>query len=209
MSNSAMKRSKDDDGINLYTTPPWATQSFLEKEELTGGVWEPACGMGHIAKVVEEFGYNVQSTDLFDHGYGQSGIDFLEYFDPDIETVITNPPYDSNNIQFDFLKHALAQTNVKKVCFFLPAQFLGTDERAIWLEHSPYFARYYTFADRVKCLTNGDEKQSSNNTGTSFAWFVFDKDHDGSPAQIHFLYKPDELKTKNAVAKREGWLRQV
>lgn len=189
-------RSTEDDGINLYTTPPWATRVFLEKEKFAGGIWECACGMGHISEELVKAGYDVQSTDLYNHGYGDTGIDFLEYTDDDVSNVITNPPFDKKGTHFQMLKHALSMENVRKVALFMPMQFLETPDRAEWLEACTHFSKVYSFVDRVKCLTRGEAALSKDNTAKHFAWFVFDKDHDGSPATVHFLYKPDELRRR-------------
>ena len=38
---------------NFYPTPPEATRALLSVETFDGPIWEPACGQGHIAKVLE------------------------------------------------------------------------------------------------------------------------------------------------------------
>lgn len=207
MANASNNRSSKDDKINLYTTPTWATEVLIASGELdfSRNFWESCCGMGHISNAIIEAiekrwkpGKTIASTDLYDHGYefGTSGINFLEYTDDDIDCVITNPPFDKAGTHFKMLKHALSMPNVKKVAFFMPVQFLETATRAQWLEETLYFSKMYSFADRVKCLTKGDESLSKDNTAKHFAWFIFDKHHDGSPATIHFLYKPEELKRR-------------
>lgn len=59
----------------FYPTPPEATRALLAAERFNGSIWEPACGQGHISKVLAEAGHEVISTDLVDYGYGQSGRD--------------------------------------------------------------------------------------------------------------------------------------
>ena len=208
MANAAMHRKNKDDGINLYTTPEWATQVLIDAGELDGYkyFWEPCCGMGHMSQVIEQAiaerwkpGVTLQSTDLFDHNYGTTGIDFLAYTDAEVDCIVTNPPFDKAGTHFKMLKHALAMKSVKKVCFFMPVQFLETKERAEWLEECMYFDAMYSFADRVKCLTGGDEALSKDNTAKHYAWFIFDKRRESlsAPASIKFLYKPDELRRKS------------
>lgn len=207
MANAAMNRSSKDDKVNLYTTPTWATEALILSGELDHShhFWEPCCGMGHISNAiidaVENYwkeGKLLSSTDLYDHGYefGTPDINFLEYSDDEVDCIITNPPFDRAGTHFAMLKHALSMPSVKKVAFFMPVQFLETPDRAQWLEESHYFSKMYSFADRVKCLTQGDESLSGNNTAKHFAWFIFDKDHDGTPATIHFLYKPESLRKR-------------
>lgn len=78
--------------FEFYPTPPEATRALLSVEAFDGGVWEPACGEGHIAKVLEAEGYDVVATDLVDHGYGRAGVDFLEQRLPRARHIVTNPP---------------------------------------------------------------------------------------------------------------------
>ncbi len=57
-------------------------------------VWEPACGEGHMAEVLEGEGFGVIATTLEDMGYGETFYDFLR--EPpvdDYEWIITNPPF--------------------------------------------------------------------------------------------------------------------
>ena len=201
MANAAITRSSKDDKVNLYTTPAWATEALIASDELDYCkiFWEPCCGMGHISDVIIEAiekrwkpGKKIQSTDLYNHGYEfcTPSVNFLDYTDDEVDCIITNPPFDRVGTHFAMLKHALSMPNVKKVAFFMPVQFLETPDRAQWLEASQHFSRMYSFANRVKCLTQGSEELSGNNTAKHFAWFIFDKDHDGTPATIHFLYKP-------------------
>ena len=89
---------------DFYATDPRALEMFLTAFAIDGlhlheNIWEPACGMGHLSKVLEDLGHNVLSTDLIDRGYGivNSDTDFLNgkyythtKFDGDI---LTNPPY--------------------------------------------------------------------------------------------------------------------
>ena len=86
-------RNSDSEPNDYYATDPKALELLLEQESFAKNIWEPACGEGHLAKVLEAKGYNVYSTDLIDRGFGVGGKDFLGHngiFDGDI---ITNPPY--------------------------------------------------------------------------------------------------------------------
>ena len=65
-------REKND----FYATPSQATEKLLQVEQFDGKIYEPCCGQGHISKVLIDNGYDVESTDLVDRGYGQSHIDF-------------------------------------------------------------------------------------------------------------------------------------
>lgn len=69
------ERERDD----FYPTPPHATQTLLDMVKFEGDVWECACGDEAISKVLEQNGFKVYSSDLFDRGYGDVGVDFFKY----------------------------------------------------------------------------------------------------------------------------------
>ena len=50
-------REKDD----FYATPSESTSALLNVEEFVGGIYEPCCGQGHIATVLEDEGYEVEA----------------------------------------------------------------------------------------------------------------------------------------------------
>ena len=86
------KRKESD----FYSTPRDVTLALLRVESgpirVQGAVWDPACGSGAICKVFEKFDIPTLGSDLFDRGYGKTGLDFLKY-DSGIKCVITNPPF--------------------------------------------------------------------------------------------------------------------
>ena len=53
---------------DYYATDPIAGELLLEIEKLNNNIWECACGEGHLAKVFQNHGFNVLSTDLIDRG---------------------------------------------------------------------------------------------------------------------------------------------
>ena len=54
--NKRGDRQKDD----FYATPPEATQKLLDVEKFDGKIYEPCCGQGHISKVLNDNGYDVE-----------------------------------------------------------------------------------------------------------------------------------------------------
>jgi hypothetical protein len=78
------QRREPPDALDYFPTPPWATRALFKHVlplldgEAIGGVWEPACGEGHMAAVIAEFaGGPVVASDVFDYGYGTAPHDFL------------------------------------------------------------------------------------------------------------------------------------
>jgi len=63
---------------------------------LHGKVWECAAGEGHITVVLEQYGIEVIETDI------AWGIDFFEAEIPDVDYIVTNPPYKTKDA---FLKY--------------------------------------------------------------------------------------------------------
>lgn len=72
-SNHTGKEREADD---YYATDPVAIDLLLSEEKFNNKIWEPACGEGHMSKRLEEYGYDVISSDLVNRGYGVGGVDF-------------------------------------------------------------------------------------------------------------------------------------
>ena len=83
------------EAFDYYATDPKAVEMLLELEQFAPVIWEPACGEGHISKVLQAHGYQVISTDLVYRGFGDpEPLDFLkETLDGFEGDIITNPPY--------------------------------------------------------------------------------------------------------------------
>ncbi len=167
---------------DYYATPPEATKAILDKEILEGSILEPACGEGHISKVVKEYYPNseVVSTDLVNRNYGQGDIDFLTYdFNRNFDNIITNPPF---KYAKEFIERALKLAN-KKVIMFAKIQLLESESRRSLFEKYP--PKYiYVFSKRVNPWRNGDpldEKGKPWSSTMCFAWFVWEVGFKGEP----------------------------
>jgi len=101
---------------DFYATEPKALELLLKLETFSPTIWECACGQGHLSEVLWNHGYYVQSSDLIDRGYGESGVDFLVCTEPFPGDIITNPPYKH---ALQFVEHALELIpRGNKVAFF-------------------------------------------------------------------------------------------
>lgn len=130
--NYALNEREQND---YYATEPKALELLLDKETFAPDVWECACGEGHLSKVLSDRGYKVKSTDLIDRGYGEGGIDFLEYDGTHNGDIITNPPY---KYAKDFVEKALdVIPDGNRVAMFLKLQFLDGKARRKMFEKSP------------------------------------------------------------------------
>lgn len=122
---------------DYYATEPKAVEMLLEMETFAPVIWEPACGEGHISKVLQAYGYEVISTDLIYRGFGDpEPLNFLEETLNDFEgDIITNPPYSSG---LEFVKRALDSVRPGgKVAMFLKIQFLEGQKRGEFFRQTP------------------------------------------------------------------------
>lgn len=115
-----IRKESEDEGLDDFFTQPHATRALLERalldrDVIERTVWEPACGGGHVSQVLRDEGIDVLSTDVRDYGYeGFSGEwDFLSDerpdFAPDVDWIITNPPYQRDGVE-KFVHRALEYT---------------------------------------------------------------------------------------------------
>ena len=78
MFDTLIKFSKDREKLDFYATDKRATHELLKREQFISLVYEPACGEGHIGKILEEYGYTVKATDICYRGYGEEReVDFF------------------------------------------------------------------------------------------------------------------------------------
>ena len=186
------KRNADGDGPDFYPTPPDATRAFLRTYEEEIGepivhrdecVWEPACGEGHMSKVLRDHTPYVLSTDKHDRGYGKV-MDFMDAQNPDyraiedkyIDLVMTNPPF---NLAEEFIVRALCVSK-ERVAMLLRFQFLegrGRLER-LWNHRlaTLYRPRHiFMYAKRVHMVMNRIPNRHDGGGSLTMAWFVWDK----------------------------------
>ena len=66
-------------GLDLYETPPCATEALLRVERLPHWCWEPAAGRGAIVNVLRDHGHAVIASDIIDYGFPPHFVgDFLK-----------------------------------------------------------------------------------------------------------------------------------
>jgi hypothetical protein len=166
------KRFADLSGPDFFPTPAWATHALMDNERFVGDVWEPACGDGSMAKVIEQYGNSVFASDLYDRGYGQPGLDFLAA-DCEAENIITNPPYNSAE---GFVGAGLRKSG-RKFAMLLRLAFLegANRQRKIFKDIPP--SRVWIFSERITFYPSGSVQKGSGTT--AYAWFVWDKDYSG------------------------------
>lgn len=161
---------------DFYATPPEATEELLRLETFSRKILEPCCGMGHISKVLEAHGYEVDSRDIEDRGYGKGGMDFLKCSDKNMPvSIITNPPY---SLAQEFVEKSMdVVAEGYKVAMFLKLTFLeGKSRKEMFKRYPPKYV--YVSSSRLTCGKNGIEWMPSC---IAYAWYVVEKGFRGEP----------------------------
>lgn len=162
---------------DYYATHPQAVRDLLSVENFSKQVLEPCCGGGYISKVLEQAGYQVTSRDLYDRGYGVSGIDFLNTRGVWEGDIVTNPPYRQAK---EFVEKALDIVEAgSKVAMILKIQFLESQSRReLFKKHPPKYV--YVFSKRTYCAKNGDF-ENNKSAAVCYAWYIWEKGFKGEP----------------------------
>lgn len=153
---------------DYYATEPKAVEMLLEMETFAPVIWEPACGEGHISKVLQAHGHEVISTDLIYRGFGDpEPLNFLEETLDNFEgDIITNPPY---NVALEFIQKALDSVRVgRKVAMLLKIQFLEGKRRETFFKKTPP-RTIYVSRSRIRCAPNGNFEGFKNGSTICYA----------------------------------------
>lgn len=171
-----LKHAIADRGDDLYETPECATWALCDNVRFPNTVWEPACGRGAIARVLESRGLHVRATDLRDYGYGQGGVDFLMEREPFNGAIVTNPPFKLAN---EFVAHALLLC--PQVFMLLRLSFLESERRRSILE-SGRLRCVYVFRNRLPMMHRDGWSGPVATSSTAYAWFEWGEMSDKPPA---------------------------
>lgn len=131
---------------------------------------------GHISMVLEDYLYEVESSDLFDRGFN-----FLERIELFEGSIITNPPY---SLADEFVKKAIEiQKGTGIIAMLLQLQWI-TAQKKKKAVFEPYLSDIYILRGREGCGKNGDF--STVLRAINYAWFVFRKDFEGVK-EVHII----------------------
>jgi hypothetical protein len=109
------------------------------------------------------------SSDLYDRGYGEVGLDFLtstRY----AHNIVTNPPY---NCAEAFVARGVRHAR-RKFALLLRLAFLEGANRATTIFARTPPARVWVFSERITFYPKGVDPKGSGTT--AYAWFLWDKD---------------------------------
>jgi hypothetical protein len=171
------QRLEASDSPDDFPTPPWATRALIEhvlphKKSLftQESCLEPACGVGHMSKVLKTYFQDVQSYDAYHYGFGEIR-DFLTYpYEQNaVDWVITNPPFRLAE-EFVLRSHNVAKKGLAMLARTVFLESVGR-YNSIFSRFPPtYFAQ---FVERVPMVKG--RLDSNATTATGYAWFVWDK----------------------------------
>ena len=161
---------------DYFPTPPWATRALIhevigQKQIRDKVVWEPACGEGHMSKVLREFPFaEVLETDKYSHnGYlpDANKLDFLEHPPCTVDWIITNPPF---NLSLEFVKKAMEHAT-HGVAILQRLNFLEGKKRCTELFWDTAPSNVAVFSERVPMVKGRLDRKAS--TATPYAWYVW------------------------------------
>jgi hypothetical protein len=167
--------------LEFFPTPPWAARAGGELikrlDPLAETCWEPACGEGHMAYGLADYFHQVEATDVHDHGFGWSCVDFLApdaspdafRIAGDVDWIVTNPPFAT---AAQFVRLGLSRAR-RGVAILARASFMESAGRYPLFFGDQPLSVYAPFFERVPMQLGRWEPGGS--TATAYAWFVWDK----------------------------------
>ena len=180
---------------DYYATPFESVRKLLDVHKLDTSTYilEPACGQGHIIKVLNErYDTPIVGTDIVDREkicdttYPNEfhKVNFLEQREETIKkpsTIITNPPF---KLIQEFIEKSLdVVTDGGQVIMFAKIQLLeGKKRKELFKKYPPKYI--YVFSERQTPLPNGSNLNENGKKWSStmcFAWFIWEKDSKTEP----------------------------
>lgn len=191
------QRVEPKDSPDDFPTPPWATRALLEhildRNKLASlSCLEPACGAGHMSRVLEEYFSEVQSSDAYQYGYG-SLRDYLTYpyNEGSFDWVITNPPF---RLAEEFVIKSLKVAR-HGVAILARTVFLESVGRYQGIFRNEPPTKFAQFTERVPMVKGRLDSKAT--TATGYAWLVWEKNVDDSPRLMWVPPCRRQLERKN------------
>ena len=140
---------------------------------------EPACGVGHMAKVLAEYFGEVRPSDIHDYGYGE----VRDYLALPCEAgsadwVVTNPPF---RLAEEFVHRSLMVAR-RGVAVLVRTVFLESVGRYEKLFKDKPPAKFAQFTERVAMVKGRLDRRAS--TATGYAWLVWEKRSSSAPRLV-------------------------
>ena len=196
--NKKAKRRQLRQSNNFYATHPSVVKDLLTYETFNDRILEPFCGTGLISDAIKEFGYEVESYDLINRGYGNVGDFFKVDYPRGCYDIVTNPPYDKNLLT-DIILRCLDLCS-GKVALLLTLGYLTGKER-----YNRIFKKYplktvYVYVNQISIGKNGVFDKSLNNNLLDYAWFIWEKGYKGK-TEIRWIQNTLDREPKTILNK--------
>lgn len=158
----------------------------LLKEVLKQPIWEPCCGVNHLAEVLEKLKAKVVTSDLVDRRDWEVWkpitsnfyvCDFLNDDPPfeEFNTILTNPPFKYISEMVERGMELLQKD--QWLVFLARIQFLEGKQRYAMFQRYPY--RYvYSYTGRANCTKNAMEDQGWT-SAAHYCWILWNKSDEG------------------------------
>jgi hypothetical protein len=170
------QRTEAANSFDDFPTPPWATRALMEHVLTDFGPFkkltclEPACGAGHMSRVLKEYFGELRSSDAYMYGYGAVR-NYLDapYEANSVDWVITNPPFRLAE-EFVHCSLVVARRGVAVLVRTVFIESVGR-YRNLFETTPPAICAQYT--ERVPMVKGRLDRSAS--TATGYAWLVWKK----------------------------------
>lgn len=175
-------RPEDRRPFDDYPTEPGWTHALLDRVQFEGTTLEPAAGAGWMVQALQDRGLDVRYSDL-----ERDGADFLAYDGPQVENVVTNPPYRL----VDEFAHKAREVATHKVALLLADYSLSGINRTkgLWQAWPP--AKIIWVPSKMKVL--GKVSMFPH------VWVVWDTAHHG-PTEFEWALIPKDARIDTSKA---------
>ena len=190
------RRPLSERGLDLYETPAVAVEALLRVEQIPHSIWEPAAGRGAIVKVLRDHGHAVIASDIYNYGDLNFVADFLTQTKAPAgtECILTNSPFrDAAKFAAKALELCPRVYMLMRLAFYEAGELnhkrIDRHMRALVLD-SGTLARIHVFRLRLPMMHRDQWAGKKANSGTAFAWFVWDANHTGPTTIDRISWKP-------------------
>jgi hypothetical protein len=182
------QRTEPADSPDDFPIPPWATRALLEhvlgdRRNLSRkSCLEPACGAGHMARVLAEYFGTVRASDAYDYGYEPVRNFLIHAFENgSVDWVITNPPF-RHSEQFVIRALDVAREGVAILARTVFIESVGR-YHSFFRRMPP--SKFAPFTERVAMVKGRLDRKAS--TATSYAWLVWGKRDVGAKTKVIWI----------------------
>ncbi len=173
------QRTQAADDLDFFPTPGWGTRALCDHLLALDGatVWEPACGRGHMSRVLAEYAGRVAASDIGGYGAGEV-FDFLSLeglglgvppFGA-VDWVVTNPPF----VHLSRFLNVAVTVASRGVALLGRLQLLEGVDR--WNSIYRPYDGHWTVAPFVERLPMEEGCVAPDtSSATAYAWLILDK----------------------------------